>query len=423
VALPELRDSWSTSPADDRRVSARQVSFLPDLVTVKGDTAGVSITERAPVVPAVVGLAAFDRGLPSLRVGVALLAEKIRFEILPAEPGAGSRIDLRHSDIVSVLWTSSRAGLSQRADVLLTSRSQDPVQLRLSCPWYSSEIERLRLGLFRALPPETLLVQEGRAIPVRPVAVIAALAVLTAVGIGAARHEAGRQAAATGATPPAASGPVAAGGAQAATQQTQGAPAEAPGYLRLTGLGGRPLAVGRPWGHACVTEQVVLNGEVSQAIVTATFDVLNVAQQVLSLMMTVPAKQTTTAFTAHGPAGTLPSLTDPTQPPVDLPVGQYRHTPDRPSGTSGGGGVAFWKTLPVSSSGDQRLDWFQGNLFPESLTKDPVRLRKALRMMLANSVGIAYSERPGSGLRLNPSDSIDGFSAEDLRALTLFSGC
>jgi hypothetical protein len=379
----------------------------------------MSVSEDSGVEPAVVGQAAFDRGVPSLKVGVRLLAEDVRFDILPPAPGAGSRIDLRYSDIVSVLWTSSWAGFVQRADVLLTSRSQDPVRLQLSCRWYSSEIKRLMRGLLASLPHDALLVEEGRAIPIRPIAaVVAALAVLGAAGLGAVRYELGDRPIGSGTGSPASTG----GEARTASAQVREAPAASPGYLRLAGLGGWPPAVGRPWGRACLTEELVLNGEVPQTVVTATHDVLAGAQQAMTLSVSLPSKRTWTGFTAHGPGGGLPDPMD-TSAPINFPVVQYRQAPSRPSGTSGGDSVAFWKTLPAGSSGDQRFDWFQGNLFPDSLMKDPLRLRKALRMMLANSVGIAYSERPGSGLRGNLDDSIDGFSTDDLHALEVFSGC
>jgi hypothetical protein len=363
--------------------------------------------EGARVRPAVVGRAAFGRGLPSVKVGIRLLPEDIRLDILTPEPEAGSSIDLRYRDVDSVSWTSFRPGLSRRVDVVLTGRSQDPVRLRLRCPWYSSEIERLRRALVAALPSDTLLVEEVRPVQIRrpDVAAIAATVVaLTVVGVGVVRREMSDRPSASETPAPA-------------------VPAGPPGYQRLAGPDSGSPAVGKPWGRPCATEQLVLKGDVSKVVMTATYDVLNGAQAAMSLMMSVPAKRTTTGFTAHGPGGARPELTDVDAPPIDVPVGQYQNAPRRPSDASGGNSVAFWKILPTNGSGDRRLGWVQGNLFPRSLTNDSVRLRKAVRMLLANSVGIAYSERPGSGLRRDPNDSIDGFSADDLRALTLFSGC
>lgn len=61
--------------------------------------------------------------------------------------------------------------------------------------------------------------------------------------------------------------------------------------------------------------------------------------------------------------------------------------------------------------------------YPLATATDPVLTRKAARLMLARSFGLMHSTRPGSGLRSDPADSIDGLSEQDVEALKIFSGC
>jgi hypothetical protein len=83
-----------------------------------------------------------------------------------------------------------------------------------------------------------------------------------------------------------------------------------------------------------------------------------------------------------------------------------------------GDDVAVWAIS--GSAVNTRFDVMQVKLSEDA---DAETIRKEMRRLIAHTAGIAYSDRPGSGLRVDPVDSIDGFSAEDLAALRTFSGC
>jgi hypothetical protein len=318
----------------------------------------------------------------------------------PPEPP----VDVPLADVTSLVCTSRGWWDLAGCHLTLTGRRQDGITLAVrprENPW---TLLRLVRALLAGLPDDALVdVAPWYRRPVRrtpglvPAVVTALLVVLCAGGvvIGFAlgvRHEAETAAPRDGVSPP------------GAVAEPPEAVAEPSGYRRLRGAGGNAPAVGAPWGGRCLPLLFVVPGRVPPDVLTSMDGTLREAG--LAFTLQAPAMR----FHAGSGAG----ADDRTARVTVFPAGA---APAPPAGAAADA-VAHWQTL--GSGAGTRLDRIQGHL---SMAAANETLRKELRLLVAHAAGIAHSDRPGSGIRADPRDSIDGFSSEDLEALRRFSGC
>jgi hypothetical protein len=326
------------------------------------------------------GVGSVDRSPPSVELQVELLPDRIR---ITADQGRGAEPELPTiplHDVTSITWVSSRTPGALQAQVTLKSRYQDPITLQLSGS--GRELERLRRALAGLLPPGVMVSELPPRRRFRPSLVPVAVVLLLVLSCGV--------------------------GASVQRLRPLDEPDAAPGYFELTGVGHRPITVGRPWSTRCLPESVVVSGKVPDTVFSAASRAISEFTEASGVPVKLAAGYTDAGWTPGGvQAVILISVV------AKVPAVVTGSPADR---------LADWKAFqPID--GQVSFDWFEGRLYTDLTGDDPVRIRKAVRLIMARSIGIMYSDRPGSGLRRDLDDSVDDFSPADSRAMHLFSGC
>jgi hypothetical protein len=186
------------------------------------------------------------------------------------------------------------------------------------------------------------------------------------------------------------------------------------GYHTFSGQDHRLLVPGRPWGHPCIPIVLQLDPDVPETIRLQAETVVAQARAGGANLVLSNENQ---AF-------------DPTQ--LRLPdkgdvayVAIFAH--DKGPTKSDGQPLRFeatWHTVRDLDGSHDVLTQLKGDLYTEPLDGDPVITRKALRVIVARTAGVAAgATTPGTGLAAGLEQSADQFTASDLKAMRVFSGC
>jgi hypothetical protein len=188
----------------------------------------------------------------------------------------------------------------------------------------------------------------------------------------------------------------------------------AAGYTTFAGPGGKPMAVGQPWGKACkamvfavspsvpdtVYEQVqMVVGEARTDGVDVTIENRQLAWDPADLY---PANLTTTEVEFVGifaNATSSPTLSDDQPEHIELD----------------------WNARPAADGSHEILTSLNGTLYLKNLGGSPAAVRLAIRQLIAFSQGIGSSSTPGSGIARG--STVDAFSPDDIAAMQIMSGC
>jgi hypothetical protein len=191
--------------------------------------------------------------------------------------------------------------------------------------------------------------------------------------------------------------------------------AGAPGYSTYSGPHGKVLAVGRPWGVACQPVRFTVEahapdwiyGQAAAVVAEARQDGIDVTIETRSFMWK-PAS-------LYYALGQTPDTT------VRVPIFVKDGTPPRRhDGRPEHIGLG-WDARLNDGARHEALTDMQGTLYTQSIGNDPLAARRSVRQLIAMTQGIIDAHRSDSAIALDP--SIDRFSAADIAAMKLMSGC
>jgi hypothetical protein len=189
----------------------------------------------------------------------------------------------------------------------------------------------------------------------------------------------------------------------------------APGYNTMTGPHGKPLAVGRPWGHACQPVRFAVEEHVPDSVYTqiatvvaeARRDGLNVALETRDFRWTPSS--------VYYPAGLGPA----TVPRVAI----FAHS-EKPPQRSDGKPENIrlgWDATVDPDGRHEDLTSIDGDFWMQTLQGHPQAVRRSMRQLVAMTEGIGRATRDDSGIARD--SSLDRFSPADVAAMRLMSGC
>lgn len=191
--------------------------------------------------------------------------------------------------------------------------------------------------------------------------------------------------------------------------------AGAPGYRTYGGPHGKLLAVGRPWGVACQPVRFTVEahvpdwiyGQAAAVVAEARQDGIDVTIETRSFMWT-PAS-------LYYAPGQTPDTT------VRVPIFVQDGTPPRRhDGRPEHIGLG-WDARLNDGARHEALTDMQGILYTQSIANDPRIARRSVRQLIAMTQGIIDAHRSDSAIATD--SSIDRFSAADIAAMNLMSGC
>jgi hypothetical protein len=191
--------------------------------------------------------------------------------------------------------------------------------------------------------------------------------------------------------------------------------AGAPGYRTYGGPHGKVLAVGRPWGVTCqpvrfTVEEHVPNwiyGQAAAVVAEARQDGIDVTIETRRFMWK-PAS-------LYYAPGQTPDTT------VRVPIFVKDGTPPPRHDGSPQHINLGWDARLDDGGRHEALTDMQGILYTQSIGNDPRTARRSVRELIAMTQGIIDADRSDSAIALD--SSIDRFSAADLAAMKLMSGC
>jgi hypothetical protein len=198
-------------------------------------------------------------------------------------------------------------------------------------------------------------------------------------------------------------------------RSTARAIAGAPGYRTFGGPHGKPLAVGRPWGLPCRPVRFTVEEHVPDWIYTQAAAVVGEARRD-GIDVTIETRRFTwqpgSLYYAPGqsPATTerVPIFVSGGTPPA-LPGGGREHI------------QLGWDAQLDADGRHETLTDAEGILWMKTIGGDPELVRRSVRQLIAMTQGIISTSRHDSGIAR--SSMIDRFSATDIAAMRLMSGC
>ena len=201
--------------------------------------------------------------------------------------------------------------------------------------------------------------------------------------------------------------------ARAEAQST--AIAGAPGYWTATGPVGLPFQEGRPWGAPCQPIVIDIYGTMPAPQVTLIKEAIQSARALgLDVTYAYPDNQWYPA-TLYPPGQTNTSV----QLVNIIPSGQW------PSPIDDDGfheHIQFGWDARVSSNGKHEvLTDLTATLFLHAVAGDPQSTKRAVRELIAFSVGVAGSSATGS--TVSSGNAATSFSSSDINAMQRMSGC
>jgi hypothetical protein len=407
--------------------------------------------DQGPALAAVNGIGSDDPAVPPVKVRVMVVSDKIVIVSFPGrQPVEMASIPV--DDVTSIVWRSKRTFGERSAQVWLTSVSHSPISLQLSTPGNSGDLNDVRQTLRQFVPVGAMTSESLRARSVAlwmlpsALAILAVFAMLGAAGAppSAATAEGRPGAAVPPSTVPSSSeaplsvvpapsvstskGPTgaaftASGSGGSSIGRDRGpANAEAPGYFPMTSPDRLPLAAGRPWGRPCAALSLQFDSTtVPMSIVSSAFSVVQDLEKHMPIDIVVSEGTLRRFFGPHSKFDQ--------QPPEPWINGDYEQLPvtfgtTRAPGPGGSDAdwLVSWQTYASEDGTSVTFNYVIGKI-PSEIGASDVLARKAVRLLLARSFGLLYSNVPGSGLQRSFGHSEDGFSAADIHALRVFSGC
>jgi hypothetical protein len=191
--------------------------------------------------------------------------------------------------------------------------------------------------------------------------------------------------------------------------------AGAPGYRTYGGPHGKVLAVGRPWGVACQPVRFTVEAQVPDWIYgQAAAVVAEARRDGIDVTIETRAFRWSPASLYYAP-GQTPDTT------VRVPIFmEYETPPRRHDGRPQHIGLG-WNARLNDGGRHEAVTDMQGILYAQSIGNDPPTARRSIRQLIAMTQGIIEADRSDSAIA---SDSpIDRFSAADIAAMKLMSGC
>ncbi len=189
-----------------------------------------------------------------------------------------------------------------------------------------------------------------------------------------------------------------------------------PGYVTFNGSGASPLAVGAPWGRACMPVVINPNDAVPDAVYAQVAQVVAEARTA-GLNVALETRQHTFVPGDLHPAGLtrddvvfVPVFTD--------SVTGLRRPDGGPNRTNVG-----WDTAPAPDRRHDELLTLQMTMHLGTIGDDPVEQRRAVRKLIGWTQGISDSSVPGSALPLGDAQVPDAFTDGDVAAMKVMSGC
>ena len=187
-------------------------------------------------------------------------------------------------------------------------------------------------------------------------------------------------------------------------------------YYTFTGPSARPMTVGAPWGRACVP--VVLN--VEDSVPDAVYaEVVRVVAEARAggIDIGVETRQHTWRPSELYPTGLRNADVEFVAVFSDTDAGHVR--PDgKPERDSVG-----WDAVLEPDGRHEHLTKLNLTMHLATLGDSKLEYRRALRKFVGWSQGIADSTDPGSVLPLRATATPDAFSAPDIAAMKVMSGC
>jgi hypothetical protein len=191
--------------------------------------------------------------------------------------------------------------------------------------------------------------------------------------------------------------------------------AGAPGYRTFGGPHGKPLALGRPWGRPCqpirftVEEHVPdsVYAEVGAVVAEARRDGIDVTLETRNFAWS-PGSLYYAPGQSPATVARVPIFAKDGNPPR-LSAGEAEH-------------IGFGWNARVDADGrHEDVTYAQGELWMRAIAGSPQLVRRSIRQLVALTQGIIGTSSAGSGIARNT--TVDSFSASDVRAMRLMSGC
>jgi hypothetical protein len=191
--------------------------------------------------------------------------------------------------------------------------------------------------------------------------------------------------------------------------------AGAPGYLTYGGPHGKTLAVGRPWGVACQPVRFTVAANVPDSIYAQAATVVGEARR-RGIDVTIETRDFLwTPGSLYYAQGQDPGST------VRVAIFMHDGTPPRRHDGRPKRIELGWDARLIDGGRHEAVSSMQGILFSESVGNDPRIARQSIRQLIAMTQGIIDTHRSDSAIALDP--SVDRFSAADIAAMKLMSGC
>jgi Protein of unknown function (DUF2510) len=195
-----------------------------------------------------------------------------------------------------------------------------------------------------------------------------------------------------------------------------GQSAGTPGYYTFTGPHGRPMTVAAPWGQTCVP--VVLNVEdgVPDPVYAEVVRVVAEARAA-GIDIGVETRRHTWRPSELYPAGLQNADVRFLSVFTDSDAGHLR-SDGKPERDRVG-----WDAVLDPDGRHEHLTSLSVTLHLATLGDSTLEYRRALRKFVGWSQGISNTTQPGSALPLRATAAPDAFSATDIAAMKVMSGC
>jgi len=187
-----------------------------------------------------------------------------------------------------------------------------------------------------------------------------------------------------------------------------------PGYSTFTGRKGLPMQMGAPWGHPCVPVVLSIEDHVPQAV---DFEIRAVVTEARSagLNVAVDSRQIPWSPDAMDVRGE--EYAEFVSVSTDTVRGHLR-SDGKPSTN-----MTIWHSVPAPDRRHEHLTAISQTMHLATVGEDPVEYRRVIRKLVGWAHGISDSTRPGSALALGDAWLPDRFSADDIAAMKVMSGC
>ena len=189
----------------------------------------------------------------------------------------------------------------------------------------------------------------------------------------------------------------------------------ASGYERPGGPHGKPLAVGRPWGRACQPIRFTVEEHVPDWVYVQAAGVVEQARRA-GVDVTIETRQF-----MWNPSSLY--YEDGQSPATTRRVAIFAHdeTPPRLANGDPERIELGWDARVDADGQHEDFTDVQGKLWMQSIGNDPERVRLAIRQLIAMTQGIVSTNRHDSGIARG--STVDGFTARDIAAMKVMSGC